>query len=69
VLARSTADGRVTYVSHSGKPIFDEQGIFRGYRGVARDITARVHAEEELARMAHYDALTGLPNRVLLQGA
>ena len=68
VLARSTADGRVTYVSHSGKPIFDETGVFRGYRGVARDITARVHAEEELARMAHYDALTGLPNRVLLQG-
>jgi diguanylate cyclase (GGDEF)-like protein/PAS domain S-box-containing protein len=68
VLARSNADGRVTYVSHTGKPIFDEQGNFRGYRGVARDITARVRAEEELARMAHYDALTGLPNRALLQG-
>jgi diguanylate cyclase (GGDEF)-like protein/PAS domain S-box-containing protein len=68
VLARSNADGRITYVSHSGKPIFDEQGNFRGYRGVARDITERVQAEEELARMAHYDALTGLPNRTLLQG-
>jgi diguanylate cyclase (GGDEF)-like protein/PAS domain S-box-containing protein len=68
VLARSTADGRVTYVSHSGKPIIDDKGNFRGYRGVARDITARVRAEEELARMAHYDALTGLPNRALLQG-
>ena len=68
VLARSNADGRVTYVSHTGKPIFDEQGNFRGYRGVARDITARVRAEEELARMAHYDALTGLPNRALLHG-
>jgi diguanylate cyclase (GGDEF)-like protein/PAS domain S-box-containing protein len=68
VLARRTADGRVTYVSHSGKPIFDDKGNFRGYRGVARDITARVEAEEELARMAHYDALTGLPNRALLQG-
>ena len=68
VLARSNADGRVTYVSHTGKPIFDDRGDFRGYRGVARDITARVRAEEELARMAHYDALTGLPNRALLQG-
>jgi diguanylate cyclase (GGDEF)-like protein/PAS domain S-box-containing protein len=68
VLARANADGRVTYVSHSGKPIFDDKGSFRGYRGVARDITARVRAEEELARMAHYDALTGLPNRALLQG-
>jgi len=67
VLARSTGDGRVTYVSHAGKPIFDDQGKFKGYRGVARDITARVQAEEELARMAHYDSLTGLPNRALLQ--
>jgi diguanylate cyclase (GGDEF)-like protein/PAS domain S-box-containing protein len=68
VLARRTSDGRITYVSHSGKPVFDGKGNFRGYRGVARDITARVEAEEELARMAHYDALTGLPNRALLQG-
>ncbi|MCC6212681.1 MAG: EAL domain-containing protein [Burkholderiales bacterium] len=68
VLARRTGEGRITYVSHAGKPIFDAQGIFRGYRGVARDITAQVQAEDELARMAHYDALTGLPNRALLQG-
>ena len=68
VLARSNADGRVTHVSHTGKPIFDERGNFRGYRGVARDITERVRAEDDLARMAHYDTLTGLPNRALLQG-
>jgi diguanylate cyclase (GGDEF)-like protein/PAS domain S-box-containing protein len=68
VLARTNAEGRTTYVSHTGKPIFDDKGDFRGYRGVARDITARMRAEEELARMAHYDALTGLPNRALLQG-
>jgi diguanylate cyclase (GGDEF)-like protein/PAS domain S-box-containing protein len=66
VLARSNADGKITYVSHTGRPIFDEKGVFRGYRGVARDITARVRAEEDLARMAHYDPLTGLPNRTLL---
>jgi diguanylate cyclase (GGDEF)-like protein/PAS domain S-box-containing protein len=67
VLARSNDDGRVTYVSHTGKPIFDDKGNFRGYRGVARDITAQKRAEEDLARMAHYDVLTGLPNRALLQ--
>jgi diguanylate cyclase (GGDEF)-like protein/PAS domain S-box-containing protein len=66
VLARTNADGRITYVSHTGRPIFDDKGVFRGYRGVARDITARVRAEEDLARMAHYDPLTGLPNRTLL---
>ncbi|MEO8142995.1 MAG: EAL domain-containing protein [Betaproteobacteria bacterium] len=67
VLTRGNPDGKVTHVSHTGKPIFDDRGNFRGYRGVARDITARVQAQDDLARMAHFDALTGLPNRVLLQ--
>ena len=67
VLARTNPDGGITHVSHTGRPIFDEQGNFRGYRGVARDITARVRAEADLARMAHFDSLTGLPNRALLQ--
>ncbi|MFM9436436.1 diguanylate cyclase (GGDEF)-like protein/PAS domain S-box-containing protein [Janthinobacterium sp. CG_23.3] len=33
--------------------------------GVARDITERKEAELRLHRMAHFDALTGLPNRTL----
>ncbi|MET0268032.1 MAG: EAL domain-containing protein [Duganella sp.] len=33
--------------------------------GVARDISERRHAEEMLQHMAHYDSLTGLPNRTL----
>jgi diguanylate cyclase (GGDEF)-like protein/PAS domain S-box-containing protein len=33
--------------------------------GVARDISERRQAEELLQRMAHYDSLTGLPNRTL----
>jgi len=66
VLARRNPDGKVTYVSHTGRPIFDDRGSFRGYRGVARDITERVRAEEELARLAHFDTLTGLPNRAML---
>ena len=33
--------------------------------GVARDISERRQAEEMLQRMAHYDSLTGLPNRTL----
>jgi diguanylate cyclase (GGDEF)-like protein/PAS domain S-box-containing protein len=67
VHARRSPEGRVSYVSHSGKPIFDDKGAFKGYRGVARDITAKVEAEDQLARLAHFDNLTGLPNRGLLQ--
>lgn len=33
---------------------------------VAYDVTARKNAEAELERIAHYDLLTNLPNRVLL---
>ena len=33
--------------------------------GVARDISERRHSEEMLQHMAHYDSLTGLPNRTL----
>ncbi|MGC8722966.1 MAG: PAS domain S-box protein [Acidobacteriota bacterium] len=34
---------------------------------MAFDITDRKQAEEQLAYLAHYDGLTGLPNRLLLQ--
>ena len=32
-------------MSVSGKPLFDDGGTFRGYRGTATDITAQVLAE------------------------
>ena len=47
---RALADGRVIYVSISGKPVFDAKGQFRGYRGSGRDVTKEVAVEVELAR-------------------
>src|SRR5215831_3996286 len=41
-------DGALGFVSISGKPVFDAEGRFTGYRGVARDITEHQRAEEAL---------------------
>jgi PAS domain-containing protein len=40
-IRRATPDGRVIYLAISGAPILDESHQFKGYRGIARDITAR----------------------------
>ncbi|TVT48242.1 MAG: EAL domain-containing protein [Denitromonas halophila] len=44
----------------------DGDGGTRRYIAVFSDITKMVEQQEKLERMAHYDALTGLPNRSLL---
>ncbi len=47
-------------------PVRNEHGETDGALIVSIDITDREQAEEVLVRQAHYDALTGLPNRRLL---
>jgi two-component system cell cycle sensor histidine kinase PleC len=39
-------DGRRRYVSVTGKPVFDANGVFCGYRGGAREISDRVLASQ-----------------------
>jgi diguanylate cyclase (GGDEF)-like protein len=66
VLQVRNAAGDESWVSLTGKPIF-EGPDFRGFRGVAADITQSKQIEDRIAHMAHYDGLTGLPNRVTMQ--
>jgi diguanylate cyclase (GGDEF)-like protein/PAS domain S-box-containing protein len=42
-----------------------ENPVIRGSVVNARDVTDRVRSEEQLERQAFYDAMTGLPNRLL----
>jgi diguanylate cyclase (GGDEF)-like protein/PAS domain S-box-containing protein len=56
-------------VSVSGAPVFDEQGQFRGYRGVARDITLQKQAEREISEARRFlDAIVNaIPAPVLVK--
>jgi diguanylate cyclase (GGDEF)-like protein/PAS domain S-box-containing protein len=56
---RSILSRRLAILGDDGKPQY--------LLGVAEDITERKNAERRISHLAHYDALTGLPNRVLLR--
>jgi diguanylate cyclase (GGDEF)-like protein/PAS domain S-box-containing protein len=64
---RLTKDGGRIDVSVSQSPIKDAGGKMVGASLVFRDITERKQAEERIDFLAHYDALTELPNRTLFQ--
>jgi diguanylate cyclase (GGDEF)-like protein len=46
--------------------VHDSRGAVTHYVGIFSDITTRKHAEDRMVHLAHHDALTDLPNRVLL---
>lgn len=47
-------------------PRTDDNGIFIGFRGVGSDVTERRASADKINRMARFDMLTGLPNRLLI---
>jgi diguanylate cyclase (GGDEF)-like protein/PAS domain S-box-containing protein len=59
-------DGVIVWGNVSVSAMRDAGGGLR-LIAVVKDVTRRKQAEEALLRMANHDALTGLPNRVLLQ--
>lgn len=58
-----TADDRVVHLRASGRPMFDEEGGFKGYRGVTHDETPIVEARQraEDAEALLTDAVESLP--------
>ena len=53
----------------AASPRFDDRGAFCGFRGVGSDVTEQRASADKINRMARYDTLTGLPNRLLVNEA
>jgi PAS domain S-box-containing protein len=67
-LDRRKSEGEMLYVAVSGKPVFDLDGKFCGYRGTGRDVTREV-ATREAARRAErrlVEAMDAAPCAVAL---
>ena len=61
----ATASGEWRWVRARGGPIRNEAGEIFEWVGVFEDVDVRRQAQARIAHMAHHDALTGLPNRLL----
>ncbi len=61
-------DGSTAYIVVSGTPRFTETGEFLGYRGVGRNITAEVEAQQAAVRLQARlnDAIESVPGGLLL---
>jgi diguanylate cyclase (GGDEF)-like protein/PAS domain S-box-containing protein len=57
--------GRLYYEEKTITPIRDASGGVTHYVSTGRDVTERVLSDARLDLLAHYDVLTGLPNRTL----
>ncbi len=67
IYERAAPDG-IKWISASGVPVFDAAGNFKGYRGLGRDVTARM-ALERAAREADERlrlAIDGVPNTAIV---
>lgn len=60
-------DGKETIELAHISPVRDGNGVVTHFLSLQEDITDKKRTEERIQYLAHYDVLTGLPNRALLE--
>jgi diguanylate cyclase (GGDEF)-like protein/PAS domain S-box-containing protein len=60
-------DGEAIWCQAASSPIVDATGNVKHHLLLLIDITARKQAEDHLTQLAHYDLLTGIPNRTFFR--
>ena len=59
-------DKEERYFSISGEPLLDSAQVFKGYRGIARDVTRRLRTERRLSKFRDYYALLSEINHAII---
>lgn len=60
-------DGELYYEAKTITPVLGSNGELTHYVSTGKDITDRLKSQQRLEKLVHYDAVTGLANRVLLK--
>ena len=66
---RAATHGEERWWALTGRPVYDPYQNFCGFRGHGTDLTEKRRSEQQVSRLAHYDSLTGLANRVQMSQA
>lgn len=66
VVVNKRKDGSLLHQALTITPQRDTQGRITHFISTGRDITEQMRSQERIQHMAHHDALTELPNRILL---
>ncbi|HET9678987.1 MAG TPA: EAL domain-containing protein, partial [Gammaproteobacteria bacterium] len=59
-------DGTLYHEEKTITPLKDSRGRITHFISTGKDISDRIKVQEKLEYLAHHDAVTGLPNRILL---
>ena len=66
---RQMPDGRLRHISITGAPLFDAGGTFTGYRGIGREVTTEVGAEQRMGRLRDFYAALSKVNDAIIHAS